>query len=153
VRVSAARRTDPPFAPFFIYSDDFEYSVRLREQGAMWLVPSAVVLHKEARNQPMTRRATFFNRVLGWQLSSTTWEAAWRNLFALRNFVWLRTRHEGMGTAGFALTVAQFVLKAFLYDEKPLRRVPWLLRYAIDGRHGVFRNVTPASWARYAQRG
>ena len=153
VRTAAARATEPPFAPFFIYSDDFEYSVRLARQGAMWLVPGAVVAHKEARNQPMTRRAELFNRLLGWQLTSTTWEAAWRNLFALRNFVWLRTRHEGMGTGEFAFTVAQFVLKAFMYDEKPLRRVPWLVRYALDGRRGVFRNVTPASWARYAQRG
>jgi rhamnopyranosyl-N-acetylglucosaminyl-diphospho-decaprenol beta-1,3/1,4-galactofuranosyltransferase len=153
VRVSAARATEPPFAPFFIYSDDFEYSLRLRAQGAMWLVPGAVVTHKEARNQPMTRRATIFNRLLGWQLTSTTWEAAWRNLFALRNYVWMRTRHERMGTAEFVFVVAQFVLKAFMYDERPLRRAPWLIRYAIDGRRGVFRNVTPASWQRYAKRG
>jgi rhamnopyranosyl-N-acetylglucosaminyl-diphospho-decaprenol beta-1,3/1,4-galactofuranosyltransferase len=151
IRTGAARATEPPFAPFFIYSDDFEYSLRLREQGAMWLVPDAVVTHKEGRNQPMTRRALFFNRVLGWQLTATTWEAAWRNLFAIRNYVWLRTRHEGMGAAEFAFVVAQFVVKAFMYDEKPLRRVPWLLRYALDGRRGVFRNVTPASWARYAR--
>jgi GT2 family glycosyltransferase len=153
VRCSAARATEPPFAPFFIYSDDFEYSVRLREQGALWLIPGAVMVHKEARNQPMTRRAELFNRLLGWQLTSTTWEAAWRNLFALRNYVWLRTRHEGMSTAGFAFVVAQFVVKAFMYDERPLRRVPWLIRYALHGRRGEFRNITPASWTRYAQRG
>jgi rhamnopyranosyl-N-acetylglucosaminyl-diphospho-decaprenol beta-1,3/1,4-galactofuranosyltransferase len=153
IRASAARGTDPPFAPFFIYSDDFEYSLRLREQGAMWLVPRAVVIHKEGRNQPMTRRAELFNRLLGWQLTSTTWEAAWRNLFALRNYVWMRTRHEGMGLAEFLFVVGQFVLKAFMYDERPLRRVPWLIRYALDGRRGVFRNVTPASWQRYAKGG
>jgi GT2 family glycosyltransferase len=153
VRARAARATEPPFAPFFIYSDDFEYSLRLRRQGAMWLVPSAVVIHKEGRNQPMTRRAAFFNRLLGWQLTATTWEHAWRNLFALRNYVWMRTRHEGLGRLGFAALVAQFVVKAFMYDERPLRRVPWLIRYALDGRRGVFRNVTPDSWARYARRG
>src|SRR4051794_10367222 len=153
VRARAARGTDPPFAPFFIYSDDFEYSLRLRRQGAMWLIPGAVVLHKEARDQPMTRRARVFNRVLGWQLTSTTWEAAWRNLFALRNYVWLRTRHEGMGAAEFAFVLAQFVLKAFMYDEKPVRRIPWLIRYAIDGRRGVFRNIKPEDWARKAAAG
>ncbi len=152
VRREAALATDPPFAPFFIYSDDFEYFLRIGRQGAMWLLPGAVVEHKEGRNQPMTRRGVLFNRLLGWQLTSTTWEAAWRNLFALRNFVWLRTRHEGMGTLGFAFLVAQFVLKAFMYDERPLRRVPWLIRYALDGRRGVFRNPTPASWVRYARR-
>jgi rhamnopyranosyl-N-acetylglucosaminyl-diphospho-decaprenol beta-1,3/1,4-galactofuranosyltransferase len=153
VRAGAARATDPPFAPFFIYSDDFEYSLRLREQGAMWLVPDAVVIHKEGRNQPMTRRATFFNRLLGWQLTSTTWEAAWRNLFALRNYVWMRTRHEDMGAAEFTYVVGQFVVKALMYDERPFRRIPWLVRYALDGRRGVFRNIAPASWARYAQGG
>jgi len=152
VRRRAARATEPPFAPFFIYSDDFEYSLRLREQGAMWLVPAAVVNHKEARDQPMTRRAELFNRLLGWQLTSTTWEAAWRNLFAVRNYVWLRTRHERMGGGEFAFVVVQFLVKAFMYDERPLRRVPWLIRYALDGRRGVFRNMTPASWSRYAQR-
>jgi rhamnopyranosyl-N-acetylglucosaminyl-diphospho-decaprenol beta-1,3/1,4-galactofuranosyltransferase len=153
VRTRAARAIDPPFAPFFIYSDDFEYSLRLREQGAMWLLPAAVILHKEARNPPVTRRGAFFNRVLGWQLSATTYEAAWRNLFAIRNYVWLRTRHEHMGRAGFALVVAQFVLKAFMYDERPVRRVPWLIRYALHGRRGTFRNFAPEEWARKAAAG
>ena len=151
VQARVARAIDPPFAPFFIYSDDFEYSARLRGQGPMWLVPSAVILHKEARNPPVTRRGELFNRLLGWQLSATTWEGAWRNLLAIRNYVWLRTRHEGLGRLGFAWLVAQFVLKAFMYDQRPFRRVPWLIRYALDGRRGVFRNVTPDSWARYAR--
>lgn len=153
VRTRAALATEPPFAPFFIYSDDFEYSMRLREQGAMWLVPSAVIEHKEARNQPVTRRAAFFNRLLGWQLTATRYDAAWRNLFAIRNYVWLRTRHEGLGRVGFAFLVAQFVLKAFMYDERPVRRVPWLIRYAVQGRRGVFRNIKPESWARAAAAG
>jgi rhamnopyranosyl-N-acetylglucosaminyl-diphospho-decaprenol beta-1,3/1,4-galactofuranosyltransferase len=153
VRARAARATEPPFAPLFIYSDDFEYSARLREQGAMWLVPGAVMLHKEARNQPMTRRARLFNRLLGWQLTSTTYEAAWRNLFAIRNYVWLRTRHDGLGRLGFAWLVAQFVLKAFMYDEKPVRRVPWLVRYGWLGRRGTFRNFRPEDWVLAVREG
>jgi rhamnopyranosyl-N-acetylglucosaminyl-diphospho-decaprenol beta-1,3/1,4-galactofuranosyltransferase len=153
VRTRAARATDPPFAPFFIYSDDFEYSLRIRELGAMWLIPGAVIEHKEARNQPVTRRAAFFNRLLGWQLTATRYDAAWRNLFAIRNYVWMRTQHEGLGTLGFAFLVAQFVLKAFMYDERPGRRVPWLIRYAIQGRRGEFRNIKPESWAKAAAAG
>jgi GT2 family glycosyltransferase len=153
LRAAAARAIDPPFAPFFLYSDDFEYSLRLRRTGALWLVPGAVIVHKEARNPPLTRRGTFFNRVLGWQLSATTYEAAWRNLFALRNYIWLRTRHEGMGRAQFAWVLAQFVLKALMYDERPLRRVPWLIRYGLLGRRGVFRNFRPEDWARAAREG
>ncbi len=153
IRTAAARAIDPPFAPFFLYSDDFEYSLRLREQGAMWLLPAAVIVHKEARNPPVTRRGSFFNRVLGWQLSATRYESAWRNFFALRNYVWLRTRHEGMGRVEFVWVVAQFILKAFMYDERPVRRIPWLIRYALDGRRGVFRNIKPEDWARKAAAG
>jgi rhamnopyranosyl-N-acetylglucosaminyl-diphospho-decaprenol beta-1,3/1,4-galactofuranosyltransferase len=153
VRMSVARAIDPPFAPFFLYSDDFEYSLRLRRQGSMWLVPGAVIVHKEARNPPITRRGTFFNRLLRTQLSATRYDAAWRNLFAIRNYVWLRTRHEGMGRLGFAWLLTQFILKALMYDERPIRRVPWLIRYAVDGRRGVFRNIKPESWARAAASG
>jgi rhamnopyranosyl-N-acetylglucosaminyl-diphospho-decaprenol beta-1,3/1,4-galactofuranosyltransferase len=153
VRTFAARAIDPPFAPFFLYSDDFEYSLRLRRLGAMWLVPSAVIVHKEARDPAVTRRGSFFNRLLGWQLSATRYDAAWRNFFAIRNYVWLRTLHEGMGRLEFAWVVAQFILKAFMYDERPVRRIPWLIRYAMDGRRGVFRNVKPEDWARKAAAG
>ena len=119
----------------------------------MWLIPEAVIAHKEARNQPVTRRGEFFNRLLGWQLTATRYDAAWRNLFAIRNYVWMRTRHEGLSSAGFVFLVAQFILKALMYDQRPCRRIPWLIRYAIQGRRGEFRNITPESWARAAAAG
>ena len=153
VRTRAARATEPPFAPFFIYSDDFEYSLRIRREGAMWLHPRGRHRAQGGAQPAVTRRAAFFNRLLGWQLTATRYDAAWRNLFAIRNYVWMRTRHEGLSSAGFVFLVAQFILKALMYDQRPVRRIPWLIRYAIQGRRGEFRNIKPESWARAAAAG
>ena len=38
-----------------------------------------------------------------------------------------------------------------MYDERPFRRIPWLVRFALEGRRGVFRRVDPADWAARAR--
>ena len=143
VRMDVARALDPPKAEFFIWADDFEYSYRLREKGAIRLVPDSVIKHKDVAPTFTTRRASFFNRMLGWELYATPYKTAWRNYFGIRNYVWMKRNHEGLSPFGFIGVLAQFVAKAFMYDEKPLRRVPRLTKYALDGWRGRFVNPPP----------
>jgi GT2 family glycosyltransferase len=153
VRAELARAIDPPRAEFFIWGDDLEYSLRLGRQGEIRLVPASAIVHKDARGEPfLTRRGRLANRLLGWELESTRWETAWRNLLGVRNFVWTLRTLRGQSAAGAIATTVEFVLKALLYDERPLRRVPWIVRYARFGRRGVFDNGVVGTWAAQARR-
>ena len=46
-----------------------------------------------------------------------------------------------------AALTAVYAVKTLLYDQRPLRRLPWLLRYALKGRRSDFSGPTPAEWA------
>ena len=147
VRAAAARATEPPRADFFIWAEDYEYSFRLREQGRMWLVPTAVVVHKEVGQAHTNRRSRFWNHLiaplLGWELVPSRLDTFWRNLYGLRNYVWLKRRYEHQSALGSAAVVGQFIVRSLLCDERPLRRIPWIVRYGVAGRRGVFENPYP----------
>ena len=153
VRGDAARATDPPRADFFIWCDDFEWCLRLRRHGKLRLVPDSEVVHKEAAHGFSTRRARIVNRLTGWNYAATPYSSFWRNICGVRNYVWLRKHHLGESPVGAIGTVAQFAIKALLYDEKPLKRLPWIVRAGLDGRLGVFQTITPQEWARRLERG
>jgi rhamnopyranosyl-N-acetylglucosaminyl-diphospho-decaprenol beta-1,3/1,4-galactofuranosyltransferase len=135
--VEAAGAPDPRL---FIWADDYEYSLRVRRHGPVRLVPDSRIVHKDASHQRQTRRR-----------ERTPTAGAWRNLCGARNYVWLKKRYEGQSAVSAAGTIAQFVVKALVYDEQPLRRIPWLVRYGIEGRRGVFRNFTPEEWREMAR--
>jgi rhamnopyranosyl-N-acetylglucosaminyl-diphospho-decaprenol beta-1,3/1,4-galactofuranosyltransferase len=141
-----ARAADPPMAEFFIWGDDIEYSFRIREHGRIRLVPESRIVHHDVGQAYSNRRSRFWNRLTGWSYVPTRLEDFWRNLCGARNWIWIKKRYEGQGALSSAGTVAQFMLKALLYDEQPLRRLPWIVRFGIDGRRGRFRNFKPAEW-------
>jgi GT2 family glycosyltransferase len=147
VRGDAARATDPPKPEFFIWCDDYEWCLRLRRAGALRLVTGSRIVHKDAGHGFTTRRMLLVNRLTGWDYGATPYSGFWRNLCGIRNYVWLRKHHLGEGPIGAVATVAQFMVKALLYDEKPLRRLPWIVKAGLDGRLGVFATITPSEWA------
>jgi rhamnopyranosyl-N-acetylglucosaminyl-diphospho-decaprenol beta-1,3/1,4-galactofuranosyltransferase len=153
VRVSAARAVDPPRADFFVWGDDVEYSLRLRGQGEIRLVPESVILHKREAHSHMNARGRFWNRILPLTMYPTPLERFWQNLCGLRNYIWMKRHYEQQSPLSAAGTTAQFMLKALLYDEQPLRRLRWIVRFARDGRAGRFRNIPPGVWAEMVKRG
>lgn len=146
VRGEVARATDPPRAEFFIWADDYEWCLRLRRHGKLVLVPESRILHKDVGHGYTNRRSQFFNRLFGWSYGPTPYEGFWRNICGVRNYVWIKRTYQRQSPFGAAATVGQFVVKALLYDERPLRRVPWIVRAGVDGRRGIFRNITPQEW-------
>jgi rhamnopyranosyl-N-acetylglucosaminyl-diphospho-decaprenol beta-1,3/1,4-galactofuranosyltransferase len=146
VRMAAARAIDPPKAEMFIWADDYEYCLRLRPHGEVRVVPESPIVHKDVGEHFLTRRGALVNRVTGWSYGSTRYAGFWKNIAGVRNYVWIQKEYLGESRLGAVVTVAQFVVKALLYDEKPLQRIPWIIRAGVDGRRGVFRNVTPQAW-------
>lgn len=153
VRAAAARAAGPPKAEMFIWADDYEYSFRLRAHGELRLVPESAIVHHEAGQAHVNRRSRFWNRLLGWDYDPTPLESFWRNLCGVRNYVWMKRRYEGQSALSAAGTTAQFMLKALLYDERPLRRLRWIARFARDGRRGRFVNIAPEEWVAMVRRG
>jgi GT2 family glycosyltransferase len=147
-----ARAADPPKAEFFIWGDDIEYSFRIRELGRIRLVPESRILHHDVGQAYTNRRSRFWNRLMGWSYVPTPLDNFWRNLCGARNYIWIKKRYEGQTAISAAGTIAQFMLKALLYDEQPLRRLPWIVRYGIDGRRGRFRNLSPQEWRAKVRR-
>lgn len=147
VRGDAARAEQLPRAEFFIWCDDFEWCVRLRRHGAIRLVRDSEIVHKDAGHGFSTRRGEIVNRLTGWRFGATPYSGFWRNICGIRNFVWLRKEHMGDSAVVAAGTVARFAVKALLYDERPLARLPWIVRAGIDGRRGRFDTITPQEWS------
>jgi len=152
-RMGAVRAIDPPKAEFFVWGDDVEYSLRLRSQGEIRLVPEAVIVHKPASQSHVNRRSRLWNTVLPVRVYPTPLERFWQNLDGLRNYIWIKRHYEGQSALSAAGTTLQFVGKHLLYDDHPFRRIPWILRYARDGRRGRFHNIAPADWAEMVRRG
>jgi GT2 family glycosyltransferase len=152
IRSDVARRLDPPRADFFVWGDDVEYSFRLRRHGDIRLVNESVVVHKRQTHSYENRRSRFWNRILPVELWPTPLERFWMNLCGLRNYIWMKREYEGQSALSAAGTTAQFVVKHLLYDEQPLQRIPWIIRFARDGRRGRFVNIPPARWVEMVRR-
>jgi rhamnopyranosyl-N-acetylglucosaminyl-diphospho-decaprenol beta-1,3/1,4-galactofuranosyltransferase len=152
-RMSAVRALDPPKAEFFVWGDDVEYSFRLRQLGEIRLVPESVVVHKPISQSHTNRRSRLWNALLPVHMYPTPLERLWQNLYGLRNYIWIKRHYEGQSAISAAGTTLQFVVKHLLYDDQPLRRIRWILRYARDGRRERFHNIPPAEWAEMVRRG
>lgn len=154
VRAEVARAVGLPRAELFIGCDDVDYSIRVREHGAIRLVPESEIVHKPGMGGgAVTRRSRLWNRLLGLDYTSASWSGYWKNLYGIRNFVWIRHRYGRVSAPGFAALVGAYVVKSLLYDPRPLRRVPWIVRFAWKGRRGDFTGPSPADWARLAGSG
>jgi GT2 family glycosyltransferase len=151
VRGDVARLEAPPRAEFFTWADDVEWSLRLRRHGGLALVPESVLIHKAVMGGGApTRRGRLWGRLLGTEYPSSPWESYWKPLYGIRNFVWIK-RHLGRpGSLTLPGLVIVYVIKALLFDDRPLRRIPWIVRFAVAGWRGDFSGPTPERWAAIA---
>ncbi|MGI8747144.1 MAG: glycosyltransferase [Deinococcus sp.] len=154
VRTVVARQVGLPRSEFFIGYDDAEWSLRLRRHGQIRLVPESALVHKiQVGGGSATGRSRFWNRVLGQHYASSSWEGFWKDLYRLRNFMWTKHRYGRVGPLAFAGLTATSLVQSLMYDPRPLRRLPWLVRYAAKGRRGDFSSgLSPQDWARMAAR-
>ncbi len=153
VRTEVALREALPRADFFVWGDDVEYSFRLRRHGEIRLVPESVILHKRETHGYETPKSRAVNRVLPIHFFPTPLERFWMNLCGLRNYLWTKREYEGQSGVSAVGTTLQFVVKHVLVDDKPLRRIPWIVRFARDGRRGRFVNIPPGEWVRMVREG
>jgi GT2 family glycosyltransferase len=153
VRTHVAREVGLPRAELFIGYDDAEWSLRLRRHGDIRLVPESELVHKlPVGGGSATARSRFWNLVLGQHYASSSWQGFWKDLYRVRNFIWIKQRHGRVTPLAFAGLTAGYLVKSLMYDPRPLRRLPWIARYALKGRRGDFSGVSPEEWARRVLR-
>ncbi|MGI8557948.1 MAG: glycosyltransferase [Solirubrobacteraceae bacterium] len=151
LRTPVARTVSLPRREFFLGYDDAEYCLRIREQGDIRLVPDSVVTHKIAiGGGEVTFRSVMFNRLLGQHYAAGPWESYWKDLYRVRNFIALKNARQAVGSLELLVLIAGYVAKTLMYDNRPLRRIPWIVRYARKGRRGDFSGPTPEQWSRFA---
>lgn len=154
VRARTARAVGPPRREFFLGYDDAEYSLRLWRHGEIALVPESTVIHKIViGGGEATRRSRLWNRLLGAHYTASPWESYWKDLYRVRNFVALKVEHGGVSALQLATLITGYLVKALLYESRPLRRLPWIVRFALRGRRGDFRAPSPEEWASAARSG
>lgn len=147
VTSAAVRAAGLPRPELFIAYDDAEWTLRLREHGAIRLVPGSRVSHKNSMGgRATTGRSRVWNRLLGTQYASAPWSGYWKTLYGVRNFMSIKHRHGPLPLPAFAGLTALYAAKAALFDERPLRAVPLVVRYAWKGRCGDFGGPAPAEW-------
>ncbi|MCU1444918.1 glycosyltransferase [Cryobacterium sp.] len=93
VRADAVRRHGLPIADYFIWNDDFEYSMRILRKSRGFFVPGSVVVHKTVK------------------LGATDVDPGARFYYEVRNKVWLLRRSRGLSPA-----------EKLLYTGSSLRR-------------------------------
>lgn len=153
LRGDIVRTVDLPLTQFFMGYDDAEYSLRVGEKGDIRLVPESQVVHKIViGGGTVTARGRMWNRLLGQQYAAVPWQSFWKDLYRVRNFMWLRQRHGGLRSWEFTLLTAGYLLKSLMYDPQPWRRLPWLVRFARKGRRGDFAAPAPEQWIAFASR-
>ena len=132
IRGDVARK-ELPRADFFIWHDDVEYSQRVLNYGAMWLVPASVIVHRSAET------AGAYVRVRG---RTITRSGQWRVYYGVRNRL-LTLKAHAKNPAEYAAGVAwaMFELLRSLgttyvhYDGDPVR-ARLLVRGFVDGLRG-----------------
>jgi GT2 family glycosyltransferase len=148
VRAEVARAEDPPRADFFIWFDDVEYSIRLRRHGEIRLVPESRMGHKfQMGGTADTRRSRFWNRLLGTSYTSNDWADYWKNLNGIRNFMWVKHTYGNPGLPEFGFLLGGYVVKTLMFEPRPFRRIPWIVRASLAGRRGQPLGLTAERWA------
>ena len=122
---------EPVRADFFISLDDVEYSLRLRRHGALFLVPSSVIVHLNTFGGRHRKR-------LG---RTVALGGAWRTYYTVRNRMLIQrahgTRRQRWGGAAWGLArVAGRTVAAFVYHEQPATRAAMAWRGWWDGVRG-----------------
>jgi hypothetical protein len=143
VRTTAARAAGLPLREMFIRNDDVEYCLRLGARGPMWLVSAGRIVHKDP--VPFVEAAGLRGRLREF-LSPAPLDREWKNLYALRNLIFLSRRHRVLsGPQALSYALVQTLRRLVLSDRR-LRACRLTAHYAADGWAGRFSNVVPADW-------
>jgi GT2 family glycosyltransferase len=151
ILVSADKVADAggPDPRLYIWIDDLEWCLRLREHGPLYLVPSAVINH----NDGITGRSAGSWATLRTHLLPGPNSVLWRYLYAFRNSSWLRKNRHDQGPLGWFANYLVQSARVLLVGPHRTRAPRLFWWYGMAGRHGVWGQIPDARWKECLQPG
>ena len=129
-----------PKSCFFIHCDDVEYCIRLRRVGKILLIPSSVIVHKEAAKECKKKK------FLWKEFCRIPYERLWLMYYGMRNLVWIGKKYSTSRFnfwKGFIMSMLRSILGIILFDDHKLRRIYFVISAYLDGIRGNFNNEKP----------
>ncbi len=131
-----------PRKEFFIYHDDTEYCIRLRQIGKIFLIPDSIIFHK-SESERLRKEVDF----QGVKFSMNPHDKLWLEYFERRNLVWLGMVY-GKNRLAFYLGLLFYyfrsLLKIILFADFKFKRADLLTASYYDGLKGNFdKNTKP----------
>ncbi len=131
-----------PRKEFFIYHDDTEYCIRLRQIGKIFLITDSIIFHK-SESEKLRKKVDF----QGVKFSMNPHDKLWFEYFERRNLVWLGIVHGKKRLAfylGLLFYYFRSLLKIILFADFKLKRADLLTASYYDGLKGNFgKNTKP----------
>lgn len=119
VNTEISRKIGLPIKEFFIYGDDYEYTVRLQKENKAYLDFDSVIIHKAPNNK-------------GADIVSATPDRIERFYYQSRNGMYIARIEKKVLSR--TIRVLGRILKVFLYsDSCKMRKIGTLIRGSIDG--------------------
>ena len=100
-----------PRKDFFIWFDDLEYCMRLKNFGPIMYVPTSKILHKD--NQTSLKAKLFFNK----KIISVPSGMHWKFILGFRNFIFINRIYFKKSFFWFIFMLFKKIVKVILFDE------------------------------------
>lgn len=131
INSQAVRATGLPLKHFFIYSDDVEYSLRLKKYGSIYLASKSVIIHKDKMS---SRGCLFFENI--------PVESFWKRYYGIRNLTWLSRKYFKAGLLRtFFMILFPRIIKVIITQRNIKIKINLLWQ---GWKHGVQGNFSMA---------
>jgi rhamnopyranosyl-N-acetylglucosaminyl-diphospho-decaprenol beta-1,3/1,4-galactofuranosyltransferase len=137
---SVIDRIGLPNADVFIYGDDLEYCLRIKNVCQFKLVTESKIIHKQIESTETFEKKKVFGRTS----NRIKYEKLWIRYFWFRNDTWLRVRHDPVrGTVYKFFYFLKMLPNIILFDDHKFKRMHFWLAAYLDGVFGIFNNDKP----------
>jgi GT2 family glycosyltransferase len=124
-----------PRKDFYIHHDDVEYCIRLAKIGKIYLIPQAVMLHKQREEK------RFLSRKI-----HVPYKDLWKYYYGIRNIIYLRRKYctnklTFISKELFLLFCR--IIAIVLFEDHKIKRLRFYISALTDGLRGTFDNEKP----------
>jgi len=140
INSKAIERVGLPMKEFFIYYDDVEYSLRLKQVGKIYLVLESIVIHKSKGAPCISKKILFISSC------RIPYRILLKTFYRIRNTVFLMQKYTKNKVKLYVylfLYLIRSTVAILIFDDFKIRRIVLLVRAIYDGIRGNFDNELP----------
>jgi len=140
INSKAIERVGLPIKEFFIYYDDVEYSLRLKQVGKIYLVPESIVLHKSKGIPCKSKKVIFISSC------RIPYSILPKTFYRIRNTVFLMKKYTKNKIKLYTYLFLYFLkstITILIFDDFKIRRIILLIYAIYSGIRGNFDNELP----------